>query len=354
MKNQSEPADNPFALHAPLPPSDAYRWMACPGSIELRARLTPKDSGHAARRGTLMHAYAERYLKDEGYDDLDAIDYDEQEIVSVYVAYVKERIKQMPKDAAWGTENRVSLAHLHPHVWGTCDAFFWAVYTEGDRAVVEVIDFKSGFVPVSAASNPQLIIYALGILGPMKDWVPDKTTVTVTIVQPKLATVIDQDKMDGMAMLQWAQVIAERADQTAAQHVRMPGNHCKYCAAAFMCPEYQTIRSQPMRGVVDLAGELGRPEAIAANAADIRAGVKACVDSVADGTEFLDVPVIREWRWTRGGKTALLNRYGSKAQPGGRVLSPRQAQRVLGIGDETLKEWTYTQERRKPPIAKVR
>ena len=174
------------------------------------------------------------------------------------------------------------------------------------------------------------------------------------MVQPRLNTVVDSDMIDREALYQWAEIIKTRADQTQSAHaVRMPGNHCKYCAAAFRCPEYQTIRSQPIRMVVDLHGLLSPQEALVVGAQDIRAGIKAAIDSTAEWSDWIEVPSIEELRWTRAGKTAAVNHYGIRIAPNGQVLSPRQAQRQLGISDETLAKWTYKQPRRKAAIAKV-
>ena len=133
------------AGHAPLAPSDAYRWMACPGSIELRANLTPRPSGYAAERGTLMHSYAERCLKDEALFGLDPLHEDEHAIVDAFVTYVNAMTRDRDLDTAVGVETRVSLAELHPHVWGTVDTFVW-FWRKGKRHLT-IIDFKSGRMP---------------------------------------------------------------------------------------------------------------------------------------------------------------------------------------------------------------
>ena len=297
------------AGHAPLAPSDAYRWMACPGSIELRANLTPRPSGHAAERGTLMHSYAERCLKDEGLLDLAPLYEDEHEIVAAFVTYVNAMTRDRDLDTAVGVETRVSLAELHPHVWGTVDTFVW-FWRKGKRHLT-IIDFKSGRMPVRAAGNPQLVIYALGVLGKLDAW-PDNLEVSLQIVQPRLQTMIDSaPPLDAEEMRQWAETVRSRATEASSHSaVRIPGNHCKYCAAAHKCPEFASQRYQAARGLIDLHGELDAAEALLAQTPDIREILKQVSDHPSD---LLEVPTMEEIRWTRGGKTAFINRYGRQA-----------------------------------------
>ena len=338
------------AGHAPLAPSDAYRWMACPGSIELRANLTPRPSGYAAERGTLMHSYAERCLKDEALFGLDPLHEDEHAIVDAFVTYVNAMTRDRDLDTAVGVETRVSLAELHPHVWGTVDTFVW-FWRKGKRHLT-IIDFKSGRMPVRAAGNPQLVIYALGVLGKLDAW-PEDLEVSLQIVQPRLQTMIDSaPPLDAEEMRQWAETVRSRATEAASHSaVRIPGNHCKYCAAAHKCPEFASQRYQAARGLIDLHGELNGPEALLAMTPDIREILKQVADNPK--IDLLEVPTMEEIRWTRGGKTAFINRYGRQAQPNDRTLSPRQAQRVLNVSADNMAAWTYTRTKRKPAICRV-
>ena len=182
--------------HKILSPSKAYRYLACPGSIREEAAYPDPPSGPGAIDGTHTHTLLEHCIKGGmgsplsmvGVKMMDhegefIIDRARAERVEFALTYVRSRIGPL------GTvtpERQVSPTHLigRTDMDGTCDV---TIVTPEE---LEVIDYKDGMNEVTAQDNPQLELYALGVLAGFKlpvngDYGFQK--VRMTIIQPKLA-----------------------------------------------------------------------------------------------------------------------------------------------------------------------
>ena len=190
--------------HARLSPSATKRWMTCPGSAAIIAKLpnSDKPSKYAAE-GTVAHEVHELCL----LENQDAIKYkgrtfeadgfkfkvnqDMVDAVQLSLDYIRERISMantIGRTVKVKVEVRCSLKSLGvPGMdGGTSDVIleFW----DGDTLMeVEVFDYKHGAgVAVEAVDNTQAMSYALGtiLLPELKD--QDITDgITVTISQPR-------------------------------------------------------------------------------------------------------------------------------------------------------------------------
>jgi len=176
--------------HSELSASGAYRWMACPGSVQLCRTVPPKPPSSYALEGTAAHELAEKCLADNidatdcvgmPWRHIEELDAEFCDAVQVYINLVRELLAKSPSFIAM--EGRFSLARLKPPapMFGTTD--FACIIDD----VLYVLDFKFGKgVLVEVVDNPQLLYYALGALMFLPAGVASKVrSIDVTIVQPR-------------------------------------------------------------------------------------------------------------------------------------------------------------------------
>jgi hypothetical protein len=228
--------------HAKLSPSSAHRWLACPGSKREEAKYPDEPSGPASVDGTHSHTLLDHCVKANGaavkmvgvrmkdHEGEFVVDRDRAARVQVALDYINQR--RGPLDTVHA-EQRVSPAHLlgRSDMDGTCD-----VQIVGP-GLLEVIDYKDGMNDVSAEGNPQLELYALGVIAGYKLPVNGEylfNRVAMTIIQPKLAlkgvpavsttTVTIQEMMGKIGKF-----VAGAAATDDPNAPLVPGAHCKYC-----------------------------------------------------------------------------------------------------------------------------
>ena len=195
--------------HATLSPSSSKGWLHCPYFAYANAsKGEPTNEKHqngegdpklATDRGTVAHELAEmalnRYtngdsknITDDDFKNIkeysngtefmdDKLKSDAQQ----YVDYVCSRIdnaKDQDPNYYVGTEMPVDISKYAPGSFGTSDSA--VVY--GDT--IEISDFKSGKVPVTAVGNTQERLYALGVYEKLKDKYPGVKKIRMNIIQP--------------------------------------------------------------------------------------------------------------------------------------------------------------------------
>jgi len=229
--------------HQTRSPSKAYRYLACPGSIREEAAYPDPPSGPGAIDGTHSHTLLEHCIKGgmgsplsmvgvklKDHEGEFVIDRGRAERVELALVYVRSRVGPL------GTvvpERRVSPAHLigRTDMDGTCDV---TIVTPEE---LEVIDYKDGMNEVTAQDNPQLELYALGVLAgyklPINGEYPFRT-VRMTIIQPKMALrggqpitshVVTVQEMMGKI----GKYVVGGAATDAPDAPLVSGPHCKYC-----------------------------------------------------------------------------------------------------------------------------
>ena len=264
-----------MTAHAELGASGAKRWMTCPGQPAL-SRGLPNNSSIHARTGTVAHALAESCLltgkqrvtadylgtcPDPENPDI-AVDQDMIDAVNVYLAHCYS-VGSMYGTRKFWIERKVNLSALAPqgerdHVahsmFGTADFMAqnpWA-------RTLFVSDYKHGSgVEVQAWDNPQLWYYGLGALVALD---PEERKlierVKVTVVQPRDdgLTPVRSQTVDQETLMDWGRneliPAAELADSLHGQPrdylydngFLVPGDHCKFCPAAGICPAVRAQR----------------------------------------------------------------------------------------------------------------
>lgn len=234
--------------------------MNCPGSVAIAASLPPGTGDGPspfAAEGTAAHTLAEKVLtappgRNTNCDTFIGttigdfeVDEEMAEHVQVYVDHCRSLIRRPGTKVYW-IEKRFSLAAINPPapMFGTSD---FSSYNDIEY-VIDIADLKFGRgVVVEVEDNPQLKYYALGTLLDIEKELredgkaPRVDTIRVHIVQPRV------DHPDGvrrtlelsyMDLLEFAADLLVLARGTIDPHApRIPGDWCRWCKAAAVCPE---------------------------------------------------------------------------------------------------------------------
>lgn len=241
--------------HAPISPSGAHRWFACPGSVHLSAGVESEDSEYAAE-GTFAHEVAARLLLSghdarsvRGETDLRfTVDDDMAAAIQEYLDAVRGEMR--------GVFHKFIERRVSPHpryddiLWGTADSI---VVRPKDKEL-HVFDYKHGAgVLVEVALNPQLRIYGLGALrlvhGRFGRY-PEK--VTLHVVQPRHALGGHRcEELTTDDLVRW-DVDVLRPAVEAVQRGSGPlraGDHCRFCPVKANCPELRRTALEVAKNV---------------------------------------------------------------------------------------------------------
>lgn len=225
--------------HALLSASSSHRWLNCPPSARLCESYEDKGSEYA-QEGTDAHSLCEHKLKVllgmESIDPTEGLSFYSEEMEQCacdYAAYVLELVeeaKKTCKDPVVLIEQRLDFSRFVAEGFGTGDCVLIADGT------LDIVDYKHGKgVEVSAAENPQMMLYALGALE-LFDGIYDIDTVRMTIFQPRREN-ISVCVMTKDDLLQWAyndlvhkaKLAYEGGGEFAC------GDWCRFCKAKAVC-----------------------------------------------------------------------------------------------------------------------
>jgi Protein of unknown function (DUF2800) len=229
--------------HSKLPPSNAARRMACPGSRAMEERYGRNEKTEASTEGDLAHELAAFYLTKGLYGLINIYTEEMHEGAKLYVDTVK-RFLTNPEMIQ--IEEKIHIKNIHPECWGTPDA--WGICNSiaygAEQLALHVFDYKFGFTPVDAYENWQLLEYACGII----DYSCSVTDIYFHIIQPR-------DYISSSKHKVWHLPIGElrkyRHKLKAAEALAMTPNaeikvseQCKYCTARHACPALQEASLQ--------------------------------------------------------------------------------------------------------------
>lgn len=247
--------------HALLSPSSSKRWLNCPPSARLAESVENKSSVYADE-GTLAHEIAQNALelwdRDLYYpeidelpvpDDLAKSPYFSEDMVrhvGSYVDFVVNEFHAMRKEETGDNvigywEATFDLSKYIPESFGSSDA------TLLSPTILHVIDLKYGAgVKVSAQSNTQLMIYALGMLNTIPEAQRgDIKEVRMSIVQPRLDH-YDTLTMSANDLLVWGEKVLKPKAKVAWEGggEQKIGDHCQFCPLKAQCrAQYDAITS---------------------------------------------------------------------------------------------------------------
>jgi len=237
-----------MAQHSKFSASAASRWMACPGSLLMSEGL-PDGKSEAASRGTLGHALAEHCLVNgnEAWE-IDgiagqAVDEDLQGAVQAYLDLVRSRGGTLLPEVKVQYDDVLGVASGDG--FGTSDA---VVLLPGGK--IEVWDLKLGHRWVGAEDNPQLMLYACGVVRTLEALGEDVNEVLVGICQPYLSEngsfqVLTRDQLmeweakfrEGVARVKEAEAhkLGPTSKKWRTLYLNPGEEQCKYCRANSSC-----------------------------------------------------------------------------------------------------------------------
>jgi hypothetical protein len=261
--------------HAELAPSKAHRWLVCPGSVHVTAEDPETEWAAEGTRKHAVLAYMLRARKDSKLPALLADDTIETEAgpykVPLQVLEQCAEILAFIDDFrsthvdGWVVEEETPV-EIGSRVWpgvpvglcrGTTDV---AAYSYEELLV---LDAKFGFVQVQAQNNPQLLLYASGLLEEIP--FPIKHVV-LCVAQPGYDGVVlfREYRMTVEEVREWAfqqQHIVEEI-QAHSRRLQADFDACRYCPARIQCPaRLKALDDAMVEGWVD---ERSLPELLAA------------------------------------------------------------------------------------------
>lgn len=213
--------------HSEIGASGMSRWAKCPGSVRL-SRGMPNITSDEAEDGTYAHSVAEEILNNK------LIDCEDPEIIDNVMVYVEHARELQKGCSSYGVEEKFDLSSIYPGLFGTAD--FWAF--NASTGVLDVVDYKHGQgISVEVENNPQLQYYALGALLKLK---LKPTQIRMTIVQPRAwhpDGPIRSWTIPVTQLIDFTADLIDYAEETQKEDAAIvPGDHCRFCAAAALCP----------------------------------------------------------------------------------------------------------------------
>src|SRR6185369_5374437 len=217
------------------PPSAAKRWLPCPFSATV-APLYPRDDTDASLKGDHWHALMEDMIT-FGTLPLDC-DPDAAEAMQILYDYVMVQTGTFSTAGGFKVYVEQVLDIPETGEFGTADIIIVA------PEFLEIIDEKSGYVPVKVEHNEQMLTYLLGAIakyGPRPSY-------RLTIHQP------NYDHVDGQLRF-WepTQYDVDLFRQRVLVSVAMPdhveaGPHCKetYCEHRGACAAFATYAMEDL------------------------------------------------------------------------------------------------------------
>ena len=232
-----------MAKHALLSASSSARWLNCPPSLLLNKKVEDEEKGSIfAQEGTLAHELGEykaikEFSCNADLPDLEAIkahelyDDDMEYYTDRYLDYLKDIVYGMSPEPSVLVEQRVSYDKYAKDGFGTAD--FIAV---GD-GVLHVCDLKYGRgIEVSAVDNPQLKLYALGVVDMYKP-VYNIKKVVMHIIQPRLNNYSSSEVSVG-ELLDFGDLVKYKSKLALKGEGNFcAGDHCRFCKVRATCRE---------------------------------------------------------------------------------------------------------------------
>lgn len=231
--------------HALLSASSAHRWLKCTASPRYEENF-PSGTSEYAEEGTLAHSICELFgrkrfaaLSTRKFNSelkkLQAHPLFSEEMLrtaEAYVEYLAEKAMSYTRMPHVSFEVKVDLSDYIPEGFGTCDCAMI-----GDDTL-HITDYKHGKgVAVDAKGNPQMRLYALGVLklyAPIYGGAIKK--VSMGICQPRLSDYPSEDLITVEELLAWGESIKPIAQEAfSGPGTFCPGEHCRFCRGRAQC-----------------------------------------------------------------------------------------------------------------------
>jgi len=218
-------------MHSVYSPSSAYRWINCPGSLEVtdqdRAIQDQKDTS-AADRGTLGHTIVEEVLKTGHFKSYPKADEDLLDAAAYCVKEAEKVLKWYSSEASVSQEVRLTST-LIEDFGGTIDLLIH------EGAVVHVVDFKFGVHYVDVKDNPQLLSYLVLARDYLQAKGRETSCFRATVVQPAHGSGLDTATVEYRN--EDLDAFLVKVLEASLTRERKPGDHCQYCPLLYRCNE---------------------------------------------------------------------------------------------------------------------
>lgn len=242
-------------VHAKLSASGAKKWISCPGSVALESTVEEQPSEYASE-GTTAHTLGEAKIRlalkeytrakyHKAIKDLDITE-EMEDCTDSYRDFVFESFGEMKReteDTELFLEQRLTFSDYVPEGFGTGDCIII------NNEHLHIIDLKYGKgVRVEAKDNPQLRLYALGVLETY-GFLYEFQDVKMTIYQPRLDH-IDSEVLSIAELQAWGASIKPTAEKAfAGSEECNAGSHCDsgFCKARPFCRAYSEKKLEMTR-----------------------------------------------------------------------------------------------------------
>jgi len=216
--------------HSILSPSKAERWLNCLSSVKYTNITESAD----AMNGRTAHALAEKILKGGYNNSLIFPSNTMKESIAKYIQFIWPIA--LASDA-WGVEKYIDIESIMGG--GTCD--FWAI--EGN--ILHIADFKYGVGRIKAEDNPQLKLYAYGLMEELNTPILE---VRMYIIQPRCNKkgVFEKFIMSGADLFTWVKNVVQPAVQAIYTNKEKycTGHWCWFCSGKKVCPEVMARKAK--------------------------------------------------------------------------------------------------------------
>lgn len=225
--------------------SASPRWIACPASAKLSAKMPYVESGDAAKIGTAIHSLAETCYT----MDTDPMTFVGKEVNGILMTEENCEFALHHLKAIWAIEDElgegtVSVEQFIPYqetqvckVGGTTDV----IGISKEKRKLIIADLKTGRGYVDQDSD-QLKLYAISAMNGMNLF-QEISTVELWIIQPHHGE-IRKHTMTTQDLVDWEHYILIPAIEQAMNPDCQPTpteSACKYCPAKTICPAQQQI-----------------------------------------------------------------------------------------------------------------
>jgi len=342
-----------------LRPSSATRWINCPASVKLTAKMPYKESGEAAKIGTAIHSLSE-ICHQTGASPFDFVDGSIEgiKISKENAEYAQQHIDEI-KAIEGITKSLLVEQYLTAHetpaikVGGTADVIAW------DDTTIIVADLKTGKGFVDADSD-QMKIYAIGAINKVKHKI--FKDVELRVIQPHHGPVRTH-KMSVDELLIWKEDVlipaAEEAIEDTPPTITEAG--CQWCPAKPICPahkqsfddlfrpanEFKDTKALPVMTEAELAKYLDQVSTVEAYISALRdyAAIRIKDGAVVVGWQMGPKRATRKWV-NEADAVAMLVAAGLSDDQiySTEMISPSVAEKLLGkenkskLDDYTKKE----------------
>lgn len=198
--------------------------MYCPGSVQMEQTYGDDESSPAAQQGTAVHEAAASLLTTGVYITTASngveITPEMQQTAEWYVGEVSREMD----DGLCDIELKVACPNIHPDCYGTPDAFGY-----DKKGALVLADLKTGYTPVEAYENWQLITYASSLA--------DTTSPIRFLILQSAPTPTIREWCTTPETLQpyWDRLRAAAAEALGPNPRTVTGGHCKYCSGRHAC-----------------------------------------------------------------------------------------------------------------------